>query len=258
MTSHSIKIALRIPGTWANEELLAQAIPSDCKLSGNSLVLADGSQVELYVRPRDSQFLDVFKFSSRTDPTGQESERLRNYHLQVCLVGPGGSIQSASAMMRSAIPILKAGGAGVFVDNSALSFGASHWCKMADFCDADALTFGFVNVVRNKQHTYTVGMQVFGKPDLIMPTKSAGHEGSTIIDLMLKIATSDHSFDEGHQMDLPYARLFKVHKISDDKSPVGSPMQNPWGRLEFSCDRIEQPVYKSLSQRNAIRNKLRL
>ena len=257
MTSHPIEIALRIPGTWANEELLAQAIPSDCKLTGNSLVLADGSQVELYVRPRDRQFVDVFKASSRTDPTGQESESVRNYHLQVCLVGPGGSMQSAAAMMRSAIPILQAGGAGVFVDNSALSFGASHWRKMAGFCDADALTFGYVTIVRNGQDTYTVGMQVFGKPDLIMPTKSVGQEGSVIIDMMLKTATSDQSFDAGQQMDLPYARLFKVHKIIDDKSPVGSPMHNPWGRLEFSCDRIEQPVYKSLSQRNAIRNKLR-
>ena len=167
-------------------------------------------------------------------------------------------MQSAAAMMRSAIPILQAGGAGVFVDNSALSFGASHWCKMAGVCDADALTFGYVTIVRNEQDTYTVGMQVFGKPDLIMPTKNVGQEGSVIIDMMLKTATSDQSFDAGHQMDLPYARLFKVHKIIDDKSPVGSPMHNPWGRLEFSCDRIEQPVYKSLSQRNAIRNKLRL
>lgn len=90
MTSHPIEIALRIPGTWANEELLAQAIPSDCKLTGNSLVLADGSQVELYVRSRDRQFVDVFKASNRLDPTGQESESVRNYHLQVCLVGPGG------------------------------------------------------------------------------------------------------------------------------------------------------------------------
>lgn len=132
MTSHPIEIALRIPGTWANEELLAQAIPSDCKLTGNSLVLADGSQVELYVRSRDRQFVDV---------------------------GPGGSMQSAAAMMRSAIPILKAGGAGVFVDNSALSFGASHWCKMAGVCDADALTFGYVTIVRNEQDTYTVSIR---------------------------------------------------------------------------------------------------
>jgi len=107
-------------------------------------------------------------------------------------------------------------------------------------------------VVRNKQHAYIVGMQVFGKPDLFMPAKSAGQEGSVIIDLMLKTSTSDHSFDEGHLMDPPYARLFKAHKIFDDKSRVGSPMNNPWGRLEFSCDRIEQSVYKSLSQIKSI------
>ena len=258
MTSHPIEIALRIPGTWASQEELAQALPSGCKLSGNSLILADGSQVALYVRPRDGQFVDVFKTSSRLEPSGQESKSLRNYHLQVCLVGPGGSMQSASNMMRSAIPILKGGGAGVFVDNSALSFGASHWCQMAGLCDTDALTFGFVNIINNKQDAYTVGMQVIGQPDLIMPAKSAGYESSVIIALMLKTAIWGHTFDEGHKIDLPSGRIFKVHKIPDDKSRVGSPMHNPWGRLELSCDRNETLVYNSLSQRNSIRNKLRL
>jgi len=257
MTSHRIEIALRIPGIWANEQQFKECISEECEISANSLVLADGSQVELYIRPKDRQFVEVFKTSCRTEPTQQESEGLRNYSLQVCLVGPGGSMESATAMMRSAIPILNAGGAGVFVDNSALSFGASDWCKMARFCDTDALTFGFVSIVRSGPITFTVGMQVLGLPDLIMPTDSVGRDGKVMIDVMFKTATCGQSFDEGHLIELPNGRTFSVHKIPDAKFPARSPMHNPWGRLELSFSQNKQFAYKSLSQRNSIRNRLR-
>lgn len=245
MTNHRIEIAMRIPGPWADEKMLVQAISSDCKLSGNSLVLANGSQVQLYVRPRDSQFADVFKTSCRRKPSGQELERVQNYRLQVCLVGSGGSMESAAAMMRSALPFLKAGGAGVFVDNSALSFGASHWSEMAEFCDADALTFSLVNIIRGNQDIYTVGMHVLGQPDLIMPIKSAGDEGSLIIDLMLKIATSGRTIEDGGQIELPNGQAFRVRKIPDEDFQAGLPMHNPWGRLQLSSDRNQRSAHKN-------------
>ena len=243
MTSHRIEIAMRIPGPWADGKMLAQAISGDCNLSGDSLVLPDGSQVELHIRPRDSQFADVFKSSCRREPTSKELQQVQNYRLQVCLAGPGGSMESASAMMRSALPLLQAGGAGVFIDNSALSFGASDWSKMAEFCDADALTFGLVNIIRSDQDIYTIGMQVLGQPDLIMPIKSAGDGGSLIIDLMLKTATSGQSFEDGQKMELPTGRSFRVRKIPDEDFPAGSPMHNPWGRLQLSSDRSQRSAF---------------
>jgi hypothetical protein len=154
-------------------------------------------------------------------------------------------MESASAMMRSALPLLQAGGAGVFIDNSALSFGASDWSKMAEFCDADALTFGLVNIIRGDRDVYTIGMQVLGQPDLIMPIKSAGDGGSLIIDLMLKTATCGQSFEEGQKMELPNGQSFRVCKIPDEDFPARSPMHNPWGRLQLSSERSAN---KSLSQ----------
>lgn len=154
-------------------------------------------------------------------------------------------MESASAMMRSALPLLKAGGAGVFVDNSALSFGASHWSEMAEFCDADALTFSLVNIIRGNQDIYTVGMHVLGQPDLIMPIKSAGEEGALIIDLMLKTATSGRTIEDGGQIELPNGQAFRVRKIPDEDFQAGLPMHNPWGRLQLSSDRNQRSALKN-------------
>jgi len=181
MTNHRIEIAMRIPGPWADEKMLVQAISSDCKLSGNSLVLANGSQVQLYVRPRDSQFADVFKTS----------------------------------------------------------------CRRAEFCDADALTFSLVNIIRGNQDIYTVGMHVLGQPDLIMPIKSAGDEGSLIIDLMLKIASRGRTIEDGGQIELPNGQAFRVRKIPDEDFQAGLPMHNPWGRLQLSSDRNQRSAHRN-------------
>ena len=258
MSSHSVEIALRIPGTWASEDELAQSIPSDCKISGKSLILADGSEVEIFIRPRDRQFVEVFQNSCRTELTGNESKGLRNYRYQVCLMGPGGSMESASAMMRSALPILDAGGFGVFIDNSAISFGASVWRQMAGICDTDAVTFGFVNIFRSKAETFTVGMQTLGQPDLSLPSKSFGREDQSMIDLIFTTATEGHLFDEGHLIALPNGQTFKVHKIPDLRFRSGSPIHNAWGRLELCSDQNAKLVFKTLSQRSSLRKKMKL
>jgi hypothetical protein len=256
MTSHPIEIALRIPGTWVSQQQFAQSISSDCKISGNSLVLADGFQLEIFFRPRDGQFVEVFRNSCRTEMTAQESEGLRNYRYQVCLAGPGGSMESASAMMRSALPILDAGGTGVFIDNSALSFGGSMWRKMAGVSDTDSVTFGFVNVIRSKQETFTVGMQTIGQPDISLPTTGSGAEDLVLIDLIFKVATEGQTFDQGHSIELPDGQSFKVQKIPDFKVPSGSPIHNPWGRLELKSDQKMKFLDRSRILRNSFRKGL--
>jgi hypothetical protein len=249
MTNHPIKIALRIPGTWASQEEFTQAVSSDHKISGNTLILADGSQVEIFVRPRDGQFVEVFRNSCRTPMTEPEAEGLGNYRHQVCLVGPGGSMERASAMMRSALPILDAGGAGVFIDNSALSFGASIWQKMAGVSDVDAVTFGFVNIIRSKKETFTVGMQTIGQPDLSLPTTILEPEDSVMIDLIFKTATEGQTYGQGDSIALPDGQSFKVQKIPDSKIFPGSPIHNPWGRLELRSDQKMKDLFKSRSRR---------
>src|SRR5205085_1654666 len=52
----SVTIALRIPGQWANPQELIQRLPAGCRLTAETLVLPDGTQVEFGAAAADAQF----------------------------------------------------------------------------------------------------------------------------------------------------------------------------------------------------------
>ena len=64
--------------------------------------------------------------------------------------------------------IVKAGGAGVFIDNSALAHGGQDWLEMTQDGGPDALSFAFVGIVRGKTEISTMGMHVLGLGDVVM------------------------------------------------------------------------------------------
>lgn len=243
MTEPKILVTLRIPGDWADPLELFQAIPTDCDLKPDLLILGDGTEVEVNFREPDDQFVSVFANSCRREPTDAEKEAIENYTVQVCLTGPGGSEEDAAAMMRAAVAILHAGGAGVFIDNSGIAFGATAWRDMAENTNADALSFAFVNIVNSRTETYTVGLHVLGLPDLQMRPQDIGDEGSVIIEMIQYISSREKIVGEGHIIaDLKGPR-FMVSAVQDNKIPKHSPMHNPWGRLRLTST-------KEISERN--------
>ena len=50
----SVTIALRIPGQWANPQELIQRLPAGCRLTAETLVLPDGTQVEFGAMAADA------------------------------------------------------------------------------------------------------------------------------------------------------------------------------------------------------------
>lgn len=256
MVKHPIDIAIRIPGTWTDVEELAQAIPNEYQFTGKSLVMPDGSEFVVSVRPKDSMFVEVFGDTCKLSPTSQELRTLRNYRSQVCLVGSGGSMEQATRVMRAAVPILKAGGAGVFVDNSVLAFGAKLWCDMAEVCNTDALTFGFVSIVNGKQECYTVGLHVLGQPDLSMPVECVGDEGVVMIEMIFKAADHGQSIADGQVVLVSSGKSFCAQRLLDTKSPEHLPMYNPWGRIHLTPELQPGELKGSISRRNAFRRKM--
>ena len=57
---------------------------------------------------------------------------MTSYSVNIGLNCPGSSRQAARTIMKAAAAILRAGGAGVFIDNSALAHGRSDWLAMTD------------------------------------------------------------------------------------------------------------------------------
>jgi hypothetical protein len=227
-----VTVVLRIPGTWAHPGEFVERLPDGCRMTTDGLVLPDGTRVELDAVAADDQFAQVFRPACRQPPGDDELAVVDGYTVNAIVRGPGGSLAAARAMMHAGAAVVRAGGAGVFIDNCALAHGGRHWLEMADDGGPDAVSFAFVSIIRGRADVWTMGMHVLGLRDVVM--KRADVEGGfDIVDVIRYLAASEKPVGDGHVIaDLDGPRFRAVAQASPD-GPAGSPMHNPFGRLRL-------------------------
>jgi len=229
----SVRTTLRIPGAWSHPRDLLERMPEGFRLKPESLLLPDGTEVELAIIPADEQFADIFNTACRRPATGEELQIVERYTVNIGLTGPGGSLDAARAMMQAGASIVRAGGAGVFIDNSALAHGGGDWLEMADDGGPDALSFAFVSIIAGQREIETMGMHVLGLPDLVM--RGGDTDGDTIIEVIRYLASGEKPMGDGHLLaDDRGALRFRVTAMPIDDRTAPSPMHNPFGRLRLT------------------------
>lgn len=233
-TSPAVEITLRIPGAWPHPGELLERLPEGFRLGPEALQMPDGTKVEFAPMPPDEQFAGIFESSCRRPPALDELGTVRRYTVNVCLTGPGGSMDAARQMMQAGAAIVRAGAAGVFIDNSALAHGGEHWLEMADDGGVDALTFAFVSLVQGKEEVWTMGMHVLGHAEIVMRRADADADEDAIIDMMRYVASSDRPLGDGHVLAGEHAPRFTVAHSDDDPRHAGTPMHNPFGRWRLT------------------------
>jgi hypothetical protein len=236
-SNKTIETTLRIPGNWAHPGELLERMPAGFRLGPESLAMPDGTRIEFNPLPPDGQFAAIFASSCRRPATAEEIEIANSYTVNVGLSGPGGSLESASKMMQAGAAIVQAGGAGVFIDNSGLSHGGGAWLELAEDGSPDALSFGYVGIVGNQVQLWTMGMNVLGRPDVLMNrvddrTQQEFDEG-TIIEIIRYLSATEREFADGHIIADENGPRYQAMKGEPDQFPPESPMHNPWGRLKL-------------------------
>ena len=228
-----VTIALRIPGQWSHPKELLQRLPAGHRLTPDTLILPDKTEIGFGAAPADEQFAQIFRTSCRQPPTDEEQATVDGYTVNVFLSGPGGSMPAARTMMQAAAAVLRAGGAGVFIDNSGLAHGGEHWLAMTEDGGPDALSFAFVSIVRGKTDVWTMGMHVLGLRDIVMKRTDVEVGGFDIVEVIRYVCASEKPVDDGHLIaDLDGPR-FQVRAQDSPKDLAGSPMHNPFGRLKL-------------------------
>ena len=227
-----VTIDLRIPGKWSHPRELVESLPADCRLTPEKLVLPDGTEIEFGAVKADKQFAQIFRSSCRQPARPEELAAVDGYAVNVLLSGPGGSLEAARKMMQAAAAIVKAGGAGVFIDNCALAHGGQNWLALTDDGGPDALTFAFVTIVRGKTEVWTMGMHVLGLRDIVMKRTDV-ESGFDIVDVIRYLAASDDPVDDGHVIADQDGPRFRAVAQSSTEFPANSPMHNPFGRLKL-------------------------
>jgi hypothetical protein len=224
---------MRIPGQWPSPRELVEGLPKDCRLKPDALKLPDGRVFDFDVRDADDEFANVFRTSCRRTPTEDERNAIDNYKVNVIVSGPGGSLDAARALMRAASAIIKAGGAGVFIDNAGLSHGGTNWLDYTEDASPDAVSFAFVSVIRGQEEVYTMGMHVLGLRDVLMKRSDMEEDGYDIVEVIRYLAAGEKPVDDGHIIaDLDGPR-FQAFAIDGEPRMQGSPMYNPFGRLKL-------------------------
>ena len=227
------EIVLRIPGRWPGPVNLARSLPDGYELEAGRLHLPDGARVEVAARPPDRDLPELFATSCRGAAPPRLRREIQECKVYVCLVGPGGSLEAATRMMKAGAALIRAGGAGVFVDNSGRAHEPRGWLELArDPDDADAYC-AFVSLFGGGADLWSIGMQVFGLSDAVI---RRGGEGQTdVFDLTsflgytllpdVVIADGDLAGD----CDCGPPR-FRLVKEAPGFPPAGTPLHNPYGR----------------------------
>jgi hypothetical protein len=228
-----ITSALRIPGQWSYPRELIQRLPAGFRLTAEALVLPDTTQVEFGAMGADDQFPRIFRSSCRQPATEDELARVDGYTVNVLLRGPAGSMQAARTMMQAGAAMVRAGGAGVFIDNSTLAHGGRNWLEMTEDGSSDAVSFAFVTIVRGQAEVWTMGMHVLGLRDVVMKRRDIEVEGFDIVDVIRYLSRGDKPIGDGHVLADLNGPRFQAFTQDSEPSLAGTPLHNPLGRLRL-------------------------
>ena len=196
-------------------------------------MLADGTEFEIHALPADDEFPRIFATSCPKLPTEDEREQIENYKINICLTGPGGSLELAKQLMTAAAAVMAAGAAGVFIDNCGLAHGATNWRELLEHADEGGLFWAFVSTVRAeaKKEIYSVGMHILGFRDAVIPaTGNDEYDFRSLHSFLGYTAFSGATIEDGDVVRDAVLPTYHTHSGPDDRFPVDAPMFNPYGR----------------------------
>jgi hypothetical protein len=226
-----VTVTLRIPGSWSHPRELIERLPAGCRLTPDALVLPDDTEIDFRAVPADGQFAQVFRSACRQPALAEELATVAGYTTNVILSGPGGSMPAARTMMQAGAAIVRAGGAGVFIDNSALAHGGQNWLAMTDDGGSDAISFAFAGIIRSRTEVWTMGMHVLGLRDVAMKRTDA--DDFDIVEVIRYLCESERPIEDGHVLaDLDGPR-FRATAIDSPEGRPGGAMHNPFGQLKL-------------------------
>src|SRR6185436_15421556 len=136
-------------------------------------------------------------------------------------------------MMEAGAAIVRAGAAGVFIDNCGLAHGGQHWLAMTEDASPDAVSFAFVSIIRGDKEVWTMGLHVLGLRDVVMQRADVEDGGFDIVEVIRYLARGDKSVADGHVIADLNGPQFQAFEVESPPQIAGSPMHNPFGRLKL-------------------------
>lgn len=229
------RMSLRIPGAWKAIDEVAERLPLGWTLQQQQLTPAEGPPVFLDLLPADEDFPRIFQMSARRPPRKDEMYRIRKYHGNVAISGPGGSLYAAKHLLQMGAAMIRAGGDGVFIDNGLISHGSSDWLELASACgDPMAVFYAFVNVVCHDNEYKSHGMHALGHRDAVICCREQPQLSlRTIEDLLRASSCEGLTWNSGESFENSVGQEYRVQAVEDECPFDEHPILNPYGRYRL-------------------------
>ena len=231
------EIQLRIPGPWATQQQFMDAVvraKTAYEFGENWLVEPkSGRQFEVSASERDDEIADLFAHTGRLSK--QEVKKIAGQQVKVHVCGPGGSIEAARAMMNVAVALIKAGGYGVFVDNSGNAHGRDDWLALAGDKKLGGIYWAYVAVTAGREEAWSVGMHCLGYRDAeVFGITDRQAAGFLLHNFLGYSYQSGNLIVDGDPLGSEFGALFRARAQPFTRFPAGTPFYNPYGiwRLE--------------------------
>src|SRR5580693_3820709 len=116
-------IQLRVPGPWESPEELAEGLErsrTGWRMDPDGGLVHDATRrrVSGGNSPHDDDLAGIFRSGHGGRMNNKELDRIKSHATKIHVTAPGGSTEAARVAVDAAVALVKAGGVGVFVDNS--------------------------------------------------------------------------------------------------------------------------------------------
>ena len=173
------EIHLRIPGPWRTPEELTEslrlAVGGAWRIenAGELINTKTGQRFRLGHTEHDDDIVKFFEDTGRMSE--HDVEKLSTHPVKIHVMGPGGSVDAACAIMDAAQSLIEAGGYGVFVDNSGIAHPPDDWRKLTESSKNGGVFWAYVATTSGldpgsgEEEMFSTGMHCLGYRDAEMP-----------------------------------------------------------------------------------------
>ena len=235
-----VTIEMRVPGPWVSPEQLAAALvdrKTGYELGDGMLIdTLTSEQFEIAVTEHDDDLGPIFRGGHQGRMTDEELLAVGAHAVKVHVIGPGGSEKSAKRIVDATAALVRAGGYGVFVDNSGNCHGPEDFLKLADDPQDGGVFWTFVATTRSGENVvFSTGLHCLGFRDVDMHDPPGDErENWLAINEFLgymtrsgrEIHDGDHAGGAPPGMGLPH---YVINAAPCTRYPEGTAFFNPFG-----------------------------
>jgi hypothetical protein len=245
LDSETVRIELRVPGSWKSSGEVIDALnrvsgdyeigPADSDAEGLFVHKTSGHEFEIWHTEHDDELIEIFKGLQHV-PTDEELAEIENHAVKIHLSGKGGSVENARAMMEAATALVRAGGAGVFIDSTTAAHGRTDWLALAEDTEPGGLYWAFIVVGGGEDEVFSTGMHCLGFRDAELPgpITDPNHAGFILHNFLGYVYQSGIEVKDGDALGGEEGPEYRAVYAACTRFLPGAPFFNPFGvyRLE--------------------------